>query len=298
MPARKGHEDVKTTKKKDESALASTGGVLDGRFLAHRNNLTQKGKIADSPTRKKLVTDILASYNHYLSKIDYEALAAGSAESSVAALNEYLDKVKALEKVDKIFNWRSDFAGSVIPEFLLRGTASVLAKRGLSPLFSTKESVVELTLSSEPDVGWDIRRKNQDLVVGLVTQRIAARGKAEQFVVPVVACEVKTNTDINKLSGLTFSAERLKRTFPNAVYFLATETVDFSPKEDYASGMIDEVYVLRKQVRSQARKKLGPLCHEVFAMFFADVATLIERTGHDRGHVYSRLPSGRLLNVR
>lgn len=285
------------TEKKEMTTLPSLDSVFDGRFLAHKNNLAQKETVADTPERKRLVAVILAAYNRYVASIDYASLARGSAESSVSALNDYLVQAKALEKVDKMFNWRSDFAGSVIPEFLYRGTAYVLAARGITPLFSTKESVVELTLSSEPMIGWDIRRKNQDLVVGLVKQTITAKGKEEEFVVPVVACEVKTNTDINKLSGLTFSAERLKRTFPNAVYFLATETIDFSPKEDYASGLIDEVYVLRKQVRSQARRKLGPLCHEVFAMFFADVAALIERTGLEKGHVYSRLPSGRLLNV-
>lgn len=270
--------------------------VLDGRFLAHMNNLGQKEKIADTQEQKRLVSQILSAYKVYLSRIDYTALAAGNAKTSVDALNEYLIQAKALEKHHKMFNWRSDFAGSIIPEFLYRGTAYILAARGLKPLFSTRGSVVELTLSSEPKVGWDIRKKNQDLVVGLVKQTLIIRGNSEEFVVPIIACEVKTNTDINKLSGLTFSAERLKRTFPNAVYFLATETIDFSPKEDYVSGFIDEVYVLRKQIRSQARKNLAPLCEEVFSMFFADVAAILERANLEKGHVYSRLPNGRLLN--
>lgn len=276
--------------------LPSVQDVLEGRLLSHRNNLIQKAKVADTEERKRLVREITASYEKYTAAIDYVALVNGDAKTSVDVLNEYLSQVKALEKVDRMFNWRSDFAGSVIPEFLYRGAAYVLASAGIPALFSTKGSVVELTLSSEPKVGWEIRRKNQDLAIGLVKQTVIAREAKEEFVVPVVVCEVKTNTDINKLSGLTFSAERLKRTFPNAIYFLATETIDFSPSQDYASGLIDEIYVLRKQVRSQARKTLGPLCHEVFALFFADIAALMGRAGLDKGHVYSRLSDGRLLN--
>jgi hypothetical protein len=281
----------------EKTSPRPAGCILDDRFLSHKNNLARKEAIADTAERRRLVEGIIVAYNNYVASIDYMGLERGSAESSVGALNDYLIQAKALEKADSLFNWRSDFAGSVIPEFLYRCLAYSLAARGITPLFSAKESVVEVTLSSEPRIGWNIRRKNQDLVVGLVKQIITARGKEEEFVVPVVVCEVKTNTDVNKLSGLIFSAERLKRTFPNAVYFLATETIDFSLMEDYASGLIDEVYVLRKQVRSKARKKLDPLSHEVFAMFFADVAALIERTGLDKGHVYGRLPNGRLLNV-
>jgi hypothetical protein len=276
--------------------LPNPASTIEVGYLGHTNNLKQKQKIAATPTQQALVKQIQASHDRFLKKIDYAAIVNLDLTSTVDALNDYLTSAKLLEKQDRLFNWRSNFAGSIIPEFLYRGVAFLLAVKGIKPLFSTKESVVEFALSSEPGVSWDIRRKDQDLVVGLVHQSLNVRGVAETFIVPIVVCEVKTNTDINKLSGLGFSAERLKRTFPNAVYLLATETIDFSLKQDYASGLIDEIYVLRKQVRSEARRKLAPLAADVFGKFFADVAEIVERVGRPKGHVYERLASGKLIH--
>jgi hypothetical protein len=114
--------------------------------------------------------------------------------------------------------------------------------------------------------------------------------------VPSIVFEVKTNIDINKLSGLDFSAERLKRSFPGAKYFLVTETVDFSLSDNYASTSIDEIYCLRKQMRSAARRDRAPLQHEVFESLLRDVTDIMAAQMITRGHVYERLESGRLID--
>ena len=169
---------------------------------------------------------------------------------------------------------------------------------GISPLFSTRDSIVEVSLSGGAGGGWDVRRKNQDLCIGLRRERIVRDAGDETFVVPLIAMEVKTNIDINKLNGLDFSAERMKRTFPAARYFLVTETIDFSLSANYSSGSIDEIYALRKQMRSQARKLKRPLEHDVFEQLQADVLSLMKKASEILGHVYERLEHGRLINVK
>ena len=114
----------------------------------------------------------------------------------------------------------------------------------------------------------------------------------------MIAMEVKTNIDINKLNGLDFSAERLKRTFPTSKYFLITETIDFSLEQNYASGSIDEIYTLRKQVRSQARREKKPLEADVFVQLQADVVEIVKKASSTMGHVYDRLDVGKLISVR
>jgi hypothetical protein len=56
------------------------------------------------------------------------------------------------------------------------------------------------------------------------------------------------------ISGIENSVESLKRTFPKCLYFAITEFADFSiEKQNYATTFIDEIYVLRKQRRSDYR---------------------------------------------
>ncbi len=264
--------------------------------LAHNDNLVQKAARAKNGKQVALVKQGRDAYEEYL-RVAYSALEHDPENwiaPAVAALSSYLEVAKCLEKEDPLFNWRSDYAGSVIPEFLVRFLHVVLVGRGLSPRYSGRDSVVELTLTGIGD-GWSIRRKNQDICVGLENLTVRDSDADISFLVPIAAIEVKTNLDINKLSGLNFSAESLKRSFPLARYFIVTETVDFSLNDNYVAGAVDEIYVLRRAMRSKHRRTPVALCPEVFSEFFEDIADTIELASRARGHVYERLGSGKLI---
>lgn len=266
-------------------------------YLSHLNNIVQKSRTAPDEVIKNLCKEIETRYNLYVSKISEAEVLQGNLSACVLAVGEYLDYAKEIEAKHSFFNWRSDFASSILPEFLYRILGISLIGVGISPLFSTRNSIVEVSLSGGAEGGWDVRKKNQDLCIGLRNERIVRGGVEESFMVPLIAIEVKTNIDINKLNGLDFSAERLKRTFPAARYFLVTETIDFSLKANYASGSIDEIYALRKQVRTQARKSKATLKHDVFEHLQKDVVRLMKKANETMGHVYDRLENGKLINV-
>lgn len=267
-------------------------------LLSHKNNLNQKRRLTDDKDHQALCDNIEERYQAYVSCLLDKDIAAGNLAPAVAAVGEYLNYAKWVEKEYSRFNWRSDYAGSVLPEFIYRVLGQYLAGQQLAPLFSTRDSVVEVSLSGNAGGGWNVRRKNQDLCIGLRHEQVLKNGVEETFVVPLIAIEVKTNIDINKLNGLDFSAERLKRTFPSAYYFLVTETIDFSLDQNYASGSIDEIYVLRKQVRSQARRNKDDLKTDVFVRLVADVSEIVKKSSAALGHVYDRLPTGRLIHVQ
>jgi len=268
---------------------------LDESLLVHKSNLRQKQVRAGRPREKELVEIALIDYEKYITGLNQTEIAAGKFASAVASLESYIQAAKRLEKAHKLFNWRSDYAGSIIPEFLYRMIASVAHARGIAPLFTTRESIVEITYSGAVDGACNLRHKNQDLTVGLRTDTIIVRGEAVTFVVPIVVLEVKTNIDINKLNGLDFSAARLKRSFPAARYLLVTETIDFSLTDDYASGSLDQVYVLRKVLRARNRRAVERLQSDVFEALVSDVVNLLKRESDPRGHVYERLRDGRLI---
>lgn len=262
---------------------------------SHLNNIIQKERIA-SGSRVATCQQVRRQYDEYLAALHLDETVKGDFRASVDALNNYLDFVKMTEASDAFFNWRSDFASSVIPEYLYRVFSYRFEKNGVPAEFSTRNSVVELTLSGEAGAGWNVRRKNQDLCLGTRQESVVISGEELRFVVPSIAFEVKTNIDINKLNGLDFSAERLKRTFPSARYMLITETIDFSLSENHA-GSIDEIFVLRRQMRSAARRSKEPLKHDVFADLTDHVQSIITKAAQVRGHVYDRLESGKLINV-
>lgn len=280
----------------DSGAPPGPAFEFKAELLCHFNNLQQKKKTADNANRLEMVSRAVSSYADYCKGMDYAAIARGDAKASVQALENYLTLAKSLERADSIFNWRSNFAGSIIPEFIYRCLHAIFVSKNIPALFSTRDSVVELTLSGAQDGGWEVRHKDQDLTIGLREDSIVCGKKTLTFLVPIVAMEVKTNIDINKLNGLDFSAEGLKKTFPAGKYLLVTETIDFSLKDSYAGGSIDEVYVLRKQVRSQARRQLGVLHHDVFERLFLDVMELVAAEVIARGHVYKRLEGGKLIH--
>jgi len=273
---------------------------FDEDLLSHKNNLLQKQKIVEgsgTDKQKRLLEQVWVAYEAYVAEINYDAHSDDDYTSSVNALNKYVDFAKAVEKEDsKFFSWRSDFAGSIIPEFIFRAADVQLKKSGLKPLYSKSKAVLEIT----PDprgVGFLIIRKNQDFCVGFSEVTINEGETDVNLLVPCVAAEIKTNIDKNKINGLEYTAKRLKRTFPAAKYILISETLDFSINDNRASGPIDEVYILRKQIRSQARVEGGkkPLQPDVFSSVISYIVDVAEKMHIQLGHVYDRLETGRLL---
>lgn len=272
-------------------------------MLSHQSNLARKEqlvidleKAGKGVEERKLLEQAKEGYSGYLNGIDWAEVAKAQLGPSVAALDDYLNLAKSVEKAHKLFNWRTNFAGSIIPEFLYRIAQARLTFLGFKPIFSTRESIVAVAASVNARNRLHFRRKDQDFCLGFGIVPLTVDGEEITLLQAALVSEVKTNIDINKLNGLEFSAERLKRSFLGARYCLVTETIDFSLRDNYASGAIDDIYVLRKQMRSKSRKVKDPLCPDVFEQWLADVEATGRRANSDRGHVYDRLERGRLIN--
>lgn len=270
---------------------------LDIAFLNHKTNIDQKCRIAED-SNVALSRKVKSRYQKFVRELEFPDDPDDPPTAAVSALNSYLDFAKEIEKRHSFFNWRSNFAGSIIPEFYYRYLSFEAERLGLDVYFSTKSSVVEATFSVTESGGIDIRRKDQDLSVGVRNETLTVNGEDIPFVVPVACCEMKTNIDINKLNGLDFSAERLKRSFPGAVYFLITETIDFSLNNNYAAGYVDEIFVLRKQVRSVARRRKEPLQEDVIKESVAAIIETVVSASSASQHVYDRIRSGRLIQFQ
>jgi len=262
-----------------------------GHSLGHFSNIKKKIKTF-SRQNKIPAQNAMKRYQEYHEIVE-NALRNGDYASAVEILNNYVDYAKDLEKNNSKFNWRSDYAGSIIPEFLMMAVAIEIENDDLQCLFSTKKSVVEVNIQASGELS--VRNKNQDFSVGTNSASIQIGEDIVEFLVPVVVVEVKTNIDINKLNGLDYSASRLKTTFPECSYFLATETVDFSLDDNYITTSLDEIYCLRKQMRSKARKNKAPLAPDSISLLVADIVNQIKQSSIVPPHVYDRLDNGKLI---
>ena len=94
--------------------------AVEEAFLSHRNNIVQKTRIAPNGELQGVCSEIERRYNLYLSSIQDSDVLAGHLAPSIEAVGTYLDFAKAVEKEHSFFNWRSDYASSILPEYLYR----------------------------------------------------------------------------------------------------------------------------------------------------------------------------------
>lgn len=153
------------------------------------------------------------------------------------------------------FSHQSDFSSSIIPEMLCSIFNAIIKNRGLSLEVSAQKDLTIECIFDFSD-GGTVRFKNKRVDVSVYKNcSLSLDGKENDFPIPLMAIECKTNLDKNMLSGIEFSVGELKKTFPKCHYLVVTELSDFDVKKtNYASSGINEMYVLRKQKRAATRR--------------------------------------------
>jgi len=174
-------------------------------------------------------------------------------ERIVIAVNQYLNVLKRDEA--KVFSHQSDFTSSVLPEFFC-GLFSQLVEPDQNFVPTAQGNIIiDCVFDAHQNGRVVLKKKRVDFAVLLDTEFCFNGAVIDDFKVPILAMELKTNLDKNMLSGIESSVESMKRTFPNCLYFVIAELADFNTeKQNYAATYIDEIYILRKQKRSVARK--------------------------------------------
>lgn len=153
------------------------------------------------------------------------------------------------------FSHQSDFGSSIIPEMLCSVFGNIIRSRGLGLEVSAQK---DLTIECVFDFsnGGTVRFKNKRVDVAVFKNcRLTLDDNENEFPIPLIAIECKTNLDKNMLSGIEYSVGELKKTFPECHYLVVTELSDFDVKKtNYASSGINEMYVLRRQKRAETRR--------------------------------------------
>src|ERR1700726_209035 len=98
-------------------------------MLAHSHNVREKRRFLGLGTAAEQALGDWAGFAFltFLGALDFTLIAEGDLTSATAALNVYSDAAKDAERQSVEFNWRSNYAGSIIPQFIYRGVHTRLA---------------------------------------------------------------------------------------------------------------------------------------------------------------------------
>ena len=266
-----------------------------GNNLLHQVRVTS-GKRAEIHNALAELVPAYVAMTSAVSLLDFSNV-SGTVAPLVLALDKYLSIARSPEF--DLFISQSDFKTSIIPEFFLRIADKYIKEHNL-PFEATGQTDIPI------EIAFDLKREGiivprlQRVDFAIVKRvDLSANGAAlKGFCIPLIGAEAKTYFDKNMITGVAYSVASLKTTFPHCVYIAIGEFADFELGADsYASSEIDEIYILRKQKRSEYRKSL--VAKEVDPSLVQEIITLMISTIRSHTQVHSdlklRMPRGRLI---
>ena len=262
--------------------------------LPHASNLIRKITLAQSERSfigalKLIVPAYFKLYDKYTNTSDLKEW--------VNALNKYINTIRS--DACKIFSHQSDFISSVVPEFFYMLFKCINKDLELSyTAMSQKDIIIHCNFDPKIENGISFEKKRVDVVMAQESKFSFNDVDYPEFFIPILVVEVKTNMDKNMISGIENSVESLKRTFPRCMYFAVCEWADFAiEKQNYANTFIDEIFVLRKQKRSDFRNegKINEINIEILQRFEDKVKKHFQELQNQTSSIKDRMKRGSLI---
>ncbi len=270
---------------------------LDSR-LPHGSNLCTKSKKKKKSLKDiKTLLSILPKYFEFRQVLSRQSNNLSNwINSSVDALEKYYTILKLPS--NRIFPHQSDLLSSVVPEFFYDLLNKSISEIKVLQAETQKQIVIECSFIPLSEIPIFLKMKRVDVAILSPAKMTIHGNEIKDFSIPLVALEIKTNLDKNMISGIEHSVESLKKTFPLCQFFVVSEFADFAvEKQNYASTYIDEIYILRKQKRSNFRKTSNiesidkDLCLEIVS----NVTNHIIKVTKDNLDLKRRMELGKLI---
>jgi hypothetical protein len=275
---------------------------LDSR-LPHCSNLKKKAtdELKKPSKNIALTKEIVSLYLKYNSEIQKLNKTSDSKKWITTALNhfeKYYSEIKTAKF--KIFSHQSDFLSSLLPEFLyLLYNKFVIPKFKGFVIETQKDLVIDLSFLPYSTSAVNFKSKRVDVAILKPCLFAVNKQKLKDFHIAMIAVEVKTNLDKNMISGVEYSVQRLKRTFPLCKYYLISELADFAyNKQNYAASPIDEILITRKQKRSEVRQdasKLKAIDGDLVHNHLTEVLAYLDDAVKEPTILNQRLKKGKLI---
>lgn len=153
------------------------------------------------------------------------------------------------------FSHQSDLISSVIPEFFCQLYKIKLLENKKNYNVSGQENLkIDFQLQHNKDKQILFKEKRVDVAV-FENVNLDLNSSSSKIIIPIIALEIKVNLDKNMMYGIINTSESIKKLFPNSLYCCVTEFADLDLKtQNFKYSDIDEIYILRKQKRSEYRR--------------------------------------------
>lgn len=197
------------------------------------------------------------------------------------------------------FSHQQDFTSSIIPEMFYFIFSRIVESSEI-PIIVQAQNNLPIECMFDLCDGGRMLFKNKRLDLSLCKKsKLALDGVSHDFVIPMLAMEIKTNLDKKMLAGIENSVSALKRTFPNCMYFVVSEFADLATdKLNYASTDIDEIYIIRNQKRASVRgnKISQNAINKALVIELAlKAVSLLESVSDEQLTLEQRMKSGKLI---
>ena len=274
---------------------------LPKNIFPHGSNLYTKMRRPMSSNQKDIMGQVTPFYLSIIdnAKKDNKGFDKWLKKHTVL-VDTYLEFIRS--NATTAFAHQSDFISSVIPEYICCILHRVVKASHPSLLVEgQRDLLIELQFSPVSHGRLHPKLKRVDAAISMPVNLKFQGDDVNQFVIPIVAVEVKTNLDKNMLVGIENSVLDLKKTFPLCKYFVISELCDFQVEDQsYASTKMDEIYVIRQQKRSEWRHtgRMNPISMDCIREFVQEAVKALELVDSDIPSIADRLSKGSLISWR
>jgi hypothetical protein len=270
--------------------------------LPHGSNLSTKidKSLANAGRNQAVLVGIGTEYIALLDSIEGYA-----SEDPLGWITECLSDFEKYYKFlredrNKKFSHQSDFLSSLVPEFLYQLYSKfVISKYPDLEITTQKDIVIDMSFLPYQELPMVVKPKRVDVAI-IKKMPLQIDDTEVDFNITMVGIEVKTNLDKNMISGVEYSVDRLKKTFPLSKFYLISEFADFAfEKQNYASSQIDEIIILRKQKRSEVRRDITltkDIDLELVESHITEVINYLESVINAPQSLNTRMQSGKLIS--
>ena len=269
----------------------------------HGDNLEHKIRVEKQSENKKLLNEIKVKYLKWKKdNLNITRTTIDNIKKKVKLLNDYKSFIDQpgfkKESGNKYgFTSQSQLHSSVIEEFmyyLFKNIGKLANKhiywgrtRAYTNLYFAPSSIDAFEESSNII----INVKNQDFSISkevILKSRVSnnENWQERKIYVPIVSIECKTYLDKTMYEGSASTAEKIKKGNPYCIFLIVTETYEVSLDVDPKYSSIDQIYVLRKENRS------NPIYEDVVWDLFKFVESHINS---DWYNVKERIKRGKMI---
>lgn len=253
----------------------------------------------------KILDEIEKEYNNWreeIEKLDSEK--EDELKTKVLLLNDYKNYIDTLSEY---FKPQDQLSSSIIEEFLyllFKDIPDLIEDLNNGLLFMGQANAY-LDLSFAPknlahfvtNPGVYINQKKQDFIIyKKVSCVFTTNAKDQKFelIVPAVAMECKAYIPKTMFDQAQYEAQRLKEGNPFALYIIVAEQNALSNDANLKNTKVDEIFILRKQKRTQGQAKKKPISSDVIMELYYFVKEYLKKEWFDIGKATER---GRLINI-